>query len=124
MRGTDGANTVVPTTPPTVAEIRAGFVADDFKATTTVASNMRGTEGANTVVPTNETLTLAQNTKLMSLDTEAAKNEIIADNEKYQEADEYKTEGAFIKINSDTGEVLFSKIYSKDANGNESLTKD
>ena len=40
------------------------------KATTTVASNMRGTDGANTVVPTNETLTVAQNTKLMSLDTD------------------------------------------------------
>ena len=40
------------------------------KATTTVSSNMRGTDGANTVVPTNETLTVAQNTKLMSLDTD------------------------------------------------------
>ena len=50
MRGTEGANTVVPTTPPTVAEIRAGFVADDFKATTTISSNMRGTDGAITSV--------------------------------------------------------------------------
>ena len=43
---------------------------DASKATTTIASNMRGTDGANTVVPTNETLTVAQNTKLMSLDTD------------------------------------------------------
>ena len=51
MRGTDGANTIAPTTAPTVSEIRAGFVADDFKATTTISSNMRGTDGANTVAP-------------------------------------------------------------------------
>ena len=50
MRGTDGANTVAPVTPPTVVEIRAGFVADDFKATTTISSNMRGTDGAITSV--------------------------------------------------------------------------
>ena len=56
MRGTDGANTVVPITPPTVVEIRAGFVANDFKATTTVSSNMRGTDSANTVVPDNTTV--------------------------------------------------------------------
>ena len=56
MRGTDGANTIAPTTAPTVAEIRAGFVANDFKATTTVSSNMRGTDGANTVVPDNTTV--------------------------------------------------------------------
>ena len=31
---------------------------------------MRGTDDANTVAPTNETLTVAQNTKLMSLDTD------------------------------------------------------
>ena len=43
---------------------------DASKATTTVSSNMRGTDGANTVAPTNETLTVAQNTKLMSLDTD------------------------------------------------------
>ena len=56
MRGTDGANTIAPTTAPTVAEIRAGFVANDFKATTTVSSNMRGTDSANTVVPDNTTV--------------------------------------------------------------------
>ena len=56
MRGTDGANTVVPITPPTVVEIRSGFVANDFKATTTVSSNMRGTDSANTVVPDNTTV--------------------------------------------------------------------
>ena len=50
MRGTDGANTTAPVTPPTVVEIRAGFVADDFKATTTISSNMRGTDGAITSV--------------------------------------------------------------------------
>jgi hypothetical protein len=38
--------------------------------TTTVNTDMIGTDGANTVVPTNETLTVAQNTKLMSLDTD------------------------------------------------------
>jgi len=43
---------------------------DASKATTTIASNMRGTDNANTVAPTNETLTVAQNTKLMSLDTD------------------------------------------------------
>jgi hypothetical protein len=70
MRGTDGANTVTPITPPSVLEIRQGFNANEFKATETIASNMRGTDGANTVVPTNETLTDLQNTKLMSLDTD------------------------------------------------------
>jgi len=43
---------------------------DASKATITVASNMRGTDGANTVVPTNQTLTVAQNAKLNSLDTD------------------------------------------------------
>ena len=67
MRGTDNVNT---TTPPTVVEIRGGFNADDFKATETISSNMRGTDGANTVEPTNQTLTVAQNAKLNSLDTD------------------------------------------------------
>lgn len=67
MRGTDNVNT---TTPPTVVEIRDGFNANDFKATETISSNMRGTDGANTVEPTNQTLTVAQNAKLNSLDTD------------------------------------------------------
>jgi hypothetical protein len=56
MRGTDNANTTAPTTPPTVVEIRAGFVANDFKATTTISSNMRGTDDANTVAPDNASI--------------------------------------------------------------------
>jgi hypothetical protein len=91
------------------------------KATTTVASNMRGTDGANTVVPTNETLTVAQNTKLMSLDTEAAKNEIISDNQKYQEADEFITPTTFTKKKKGTNEVLIAKNYTTDGQGTETL---
>ena len=33
------------------------YVANDFKATTTISSNMRGTDGANTVVPDNSSVT-------------------------------------------------------------------
>jgi hypothetical protein len=70
-------------------------------------------------------LTPAQEAKLVSLDTsklDIAVSEIISHNESYQKADEYKTEDTFVKVDSLTGEVILSKVYSRDENGNESLT--